>query len=221
MFLKCIINYSTDIELKLNACNLFIDFSNNACTLQYSRGGSIYSYFIDESKIPALKQYASFYKTKTVELKREIENQRKAKIEKYWQENSEEKKALDEEKERLTKELNEIKPIIAKTQAEIENVESGKKKMPADFVIESLETEMKNLTLERNKLGIFKGKQKAEIDKKIVDLLNQKSQAKNTLISQRKELISELRKEHLPMCQRSLDIKSRLSEIERELTKDR
>jgi len=221
-----IVTATTDIQLKYDIYNTYISFFNQVCNKKYYMTSTVtnletWDFFIASFLINDYRNKISDYRKELAILQQELDKQKRERIEKYWKAHAEEKKIFDDKKESLLKELNEISPKVEQQFEEIEKVKSGVTKMPANRLIDRFEEEIKSLSVARSKLGIFKGKQKAEIDKRI-ELLNvELANAKRALVSQREELLVELRKEYLPNKKIVDDLKSKLSEINEELTKDR
>ena len=130
------------------------------------------------------------------EEQRELDELRKKKINSYWAEHEDEKAALDSEKAGLKAQINEISSRIAA--------------LPEKVTLDELERQIAAKTKEREGLGLFKGKEKKAIQAQIDELSGKTTEAKKvfeTAVAPYNESINKL--------------KSRISEIETELTKDR
>jgi len=83
----------------------------------------------------------------------------KRRIDDYWAANKDEKNKLDSELESLNKKIADINQ-------EIEDI-----KKTDDYIrMEKLRADIRNLETEKSKLGVFKGKQKKEIDARIAPM---------------------------------------------------
>lgn len=128
---------------------------------------------------------------------REQERQAKAeRIAKYWEEHASEKAALETEDANLKAQIDRIT-------AEIENV-------PGKAEIEACQERRRALQQEHDSLGMFKGKQKKELQTKIEEVYQEIHQRED---NRRKEQ-DEIRKTLTPL-------RTRRKEIEEELKKDR
>ena len=219
-FLDGIIKYTTDLAIKVDAIELYVDFSKDACKLKYYRGANIYTSFLDDRIIENIEKNATLYKNQITSLKKELDNKRKESTKKYWKEHSEEKKALEEKLVSLEEELNNIKPSIQKSINEIKNVANGEMKTAAQLFIDESMEKIKNLSLEKSKLGIFKGKRKAEIDKEIEALRREIEKTRPNITKQKVELQNEIRSSN-PDFIKFDKLNEEIKNINEELTKDR
>ena len=155
--------------------------------------------------------------------------EKKRKIEEYWQEHKEEKKALDTERTQLAEEERELEKQEKEYTGQEDSLKRELAKMvPAAEEKEEITNKIKQLTLERSKLGLFKGKEKKAIDSQISDLQNKLGNLEPLIKQQEAEQKKEYDMKMLevlalkkPVSDRLSSIDSRMSQIDWELTRDR
>lgn len=152
----------------------------NSCSYQFVATGYGSYYDVDTTLTAAAKQARrktiSNYSVKKAEILAEFEEKRKKKIEKYWEEHAEEKERLlleikDQEKkiDDDNKKLNELLKERADLFSTIENT-------PACKELKNCKEKIQKLTSEKQQLGLFKVKQKKELQEQI-DRLNEESKS--------------------------------------------
>ena len=136
----------------------------------------------------------------------------------YWSEHTKEKESLEEEEKKLKKEINELEQM-----REAQMVELNKKidSIPGKLELQTIEENIKNLSLRKDSLGIFKGKEKATLQEQIDELSGEKD-----LIAQKmKETEIEISREKVSVrneyAEKISPLVKRIKEIEAELTMER
>lgn len=136
----------------------------------------------------------------------------------YWAEHAEEKAALEAEKESLQEQVDALGSEYKRKQnalnKELNNV-------PGYDEIKSMTDRITKLTAEKNSLGLFKGKQKKELQAQIDQLTIDKQNRISKMESDKKAIqsqIDQLKTEHE---KKLAPLKSRIDQIKTELTKDR
>lgn len=128
--------------------------------------------------------------------RKEVADEKQARIDKYWETRSDEKLALENELEQIQHKMNEI--------------EAAAEAVTGQEEINAKKSRRENIQRERDSLGLFKGKQKAALDEEIKRLNDQIYSLEND----RRNKQTEIRKEKAPLI-------TRKKEIEQELTMDR
>lgn len=166
-------------------------FSNGAWRAQDSWNSS----YVDElnTKINNLRMECNEQLEKR---RKEVADEKKARIDKYWEMRSDEKLALENELEQIQQKMNEI--------------EAAAEAVTGQEEIDAKKTRRERIQRERDSLGFFKGKQKAALDEEIKWLNDQIYSLEND----RRNKQTEIRKEKAPLL-------ARKKEIEQELTMDR
>ncbi len=126
----------------------------------------------------------------------EKEKEKKERIEKYWKEHAEEKKALEDEKAALGEK------IAAK--------EKEMKSVPEAAALARIDSDISALEQQKAGLGLFKGKEKKALQEQIDALAARKPAAQQALAAAQKPFADEIG-----------TMNARLREIHTELTKDR
>ena len=125
-----------------------------------------------------------------------LERLAKKAIDDYWREHKDEKDALEKEKAKINKQIEELNNSIDA--------------LPEVKTVKSLEEQIDTLRREQASLGLFKGKEKKALQEQIDGLkrrLSASDTAKNTAV---RPILAEIG-----------DLRKRIREIDAELTKKR
>lgn len=135
-------------------------------------------------------------KAKEEKIKREQEEKRQKAIAAYWAEHPEEKTRLENEKSRLSEKISSLNE-------KIESVKQDSRK-------QDLEKQIKSLQSEKDSLGLFKSKEKKEIQSRIDELQSQLNDVNKAIKSEVETIEAEIKEQT-----------KELTVIETELTKER
>lgn len=179
-----------------------------------------------------VKKYADkalFFKGKLDEIKAE----KQAEINRlYWEKNAVKKKELEEEKERISARIPELKQKVEEIKS---GYDSELKKLykisedpvPAEIEMDKIKDRISGLRTELNNTSVFKAKQKKLLESQISECSRTLSELYEQSEEQRKEvrrnysrLKDKVFEECKPFNQEIHDIEARVSIIERDLTKD-
>ena len=183
---------------------------------------------VQECKDAIAKIEKSIKEKKEAEMRKAAE-EKKARIDAYWSQHSEEKAALDEEMETLKKEKQEIEDQLTAYRGEqTVTKRNGNEKGPIELEQDALYKQISDLQLEKSQLGLFKGKEKKEIDLKIDGLRGQALELDPQVISEKdarkkatQAKLDELSEKMKPLEERKSELISRIQEITVELEMDR
>ncbi|MEE3491539.1 hypothetical protein [Ruminococcus sp.] len=195
--------------------------------------GLLVSSISDQFGNPTLAQIQESLEKK-IEAKKEEERkkaeaEKQARIEAYWAEHAEEKKALVDERERLGSEVKEIEAKISKCDFQINAIRSerDKKKAPSEAEIDKLRDQIKDLENKRAGLGMFAGKEKKKIGEETaalkgrIDSLSEKvNEEKRAIGKDYQTRIDPLQKEKDKLTSDRDTKLKRINAIYSELTKD-
>ena len=162
------------------------------------------------------------------------EKKRQEKIEKYWQEHQEEKRALDDEQEDIRKKLEELKEKITAIDNanadKLEELYSEKNRLlPCEEAVQKQEDVIRALEKKRQKCGLFQGKMKQEIvtqidqqeEPKLKELKIQAAAEKKEHQERIDVEINVLKRDGKEFRDQFAKLKKREQEITQELTKER
>lgn len=128
----------------------------------------------------------------------------------YWDAHKEEKEALEKEKQTLEQERNGLK-----TQKDA--LDKEREEVPTSKAVKDIQTRIDALSKEKNGLGLFKSKEKKELQAQIEALEAQMSKHKASMEAEQ----AEVDKRIAPVASRMSEIDKRLSVIRNEFEKDR
>ena len=209
---------------------------------QYKTVGWHEEYSLTDSAKASRRNIVKEYKKKEKNAPKEAaarqkakeEKERQERIAKYWEEHAEEKARLDKEQAALKKQMDELNAQISaidkKNAAKIsELIKERDGKLPCEDEVDKQRDLIRDLEMQRNKCGIFKGKEKKAIQARLdteenpkLDSLQKQAEAQkkehqdklnaeiNVVKGEGKELREEVAK-----------LKKRSDKITKELTKDR
>lgn len=150
-------------------------------------------------------------------------------IETYWAEHAEEKEALEQKKQTLRQERDDLKAQEAQLRQRMQAFDPNSNvSLPASSQMQKLQQQRTDAYRQMNNLGLFKGKEKKALAETIARLdeeIRQLNQQVTQQIAEKKQEIQKKRQE-LRDAQQELQprlsaIEKELKEIENELTKDR
>lgn len=165
--------------------------------------------------------------------KEKEEKEKQERVKTYWANHPEEKKELEDEKKFLLEQIDscneQIKQIESDSFPERDRLAKEKKApTPAEEEIKKKEELRLNLIIQRDKCGIFKGKQKKELTRQIDEIkqviIGLRETAKQERTNKENEIdnkIKELLQKQDPIKETIQEHKSRIEWIDSELTKDR
>lgn len=185
--------------------------------------------------LASVRKLCSNYKFSVKEAARDKNNREMQKAqEAYWAEHAEEKAALEQEKAALEAEIeglnDQLKPFDARIE-EIKREENAKKNQiiaGLNSQISGLEQEIPSLKNSMNSLGVFKGKEKKQLQEQIAQKTDEIKSLKarvdeadeQSKIDTAKRTRS-IANEKTPILQEINRKKDRITEIEAKFTKDR
>lgn len=169
------------------------------------------------------------FRQKMEEEKQKKEQERKDRIDAYWNEHIEEKNKLIEEKNSNNNQKSELELQIEAYTNQLNSYINEKDKLvPAMAEIQQLNYTISRLTQEKAELGILKGKEKKEIDFQISELEKKISVLNTTAYSQKIEQnniyqnkINEVQDTIAKLQVTLNEVNERIKSIDYELTKDR
>ena len=160
--------------------------------------------------------------------------ERRAKHEKYWEEHADEKAKLDKEQADLKKKMDELNAQISaidkKNTAKINELSKERdKKLQCEIEVDKQREVIRDLEMQRNKCGIFKGKEKKAIQARLdaeenpkLDSLRKKAEAEKKAHQDKFNAeINAVKGEGKDLRDEVAKLKKRSDEITKELTKDR
>lgn len=165
--------------------------------------------------------------TKSQEEAKEKKNRERN--EKYWLEHQEEKQQLEAEKNSLSPQIEELQKQITGINDKINQLNRQKESsIPAEDEYKSLKSKIFALKTQRDSLGIFKGKQKKELQAQIDEETSKLEHLNSEISSQKEQLLSSINPQISALNNKCSELekelsnlKSKVSEIDTELTKQR
>lgn len=185
-------------------------------------------YSLSDSEIAYRKQEIQKYEHKIIELEEKFREEKQARIEAYWEVHMEEKVALEIEKKRLSEERADLHVEIIELDEQINATKIEENaKVVSEIEIDKLKEQIGELKNRGAKLGIFSGKEKKYIEKKIISFQSKIDSLKNNIDEERKVKAIEIQKK-LALIQNRRDelsskrvaVVKRISAIDVKLTKD-
>lgn len=156
--------------------------------------------FLTDSAKAIREQRAVLYRSKEEEVKKrriqQEQEEKEKRFNQYWEEHAEEKAALEAEKLELTEKIDTL-------QKEIDAI-------PSKLGLDVLDKRIETITQEKSALGLFKFKERKELQEQI-DALDKEVRALST----------QVYKEQSPFLDELQGMKKRIRSIETELTKER
>lgn len=162
------------------------------------------------------------------------EKERKEKIAQYWKAHAEEKAKLDKEQADLKKKMDDLNAQIAaidkRNAAKIDELSKERdKKLPCEVEVDKQRDLIRDLEAQRDKCGIFKGKEKKAIQARLdteenpkLETLRKKADAEKKAHQEKYNAeINAIKGEGKELRDEVANLKKRSDEITRELTKDR
>ena len=151
------------------------------------------------------------------------------KIKEYWDAHPDEKKQLDERMAAINAEVKQLKSEIEPYEGQIREFEKEKQQqVPAESNLKSLNDKISELQQQKKALGLFKGKQKKEIQGQIDGLTIELQDVEKTVRLQKDELhksvdskISSVKAEMKPYADKISELEKEKNNIINELKKPR
>ncbi|MBP3580414.1 MAG: hypothetical protein J6K12_04105, partial [Clostridia bacterium] len=151
------------------------------------------------------------------------------KIKEYWDAHPDEKKQLDERMASINAEIKQLKLDIEPYEGKIREFEKEKQQqVPAEINLKSLNDKISELQQQKKALGLFKGKQKKEIQGQIDGLTIELQDVEKTVRLQKDELhksvdskISSVKAEVKPYADKISELEKEKNNIINELKKPR
>ncbi len=166
--------------------------------------------------------------------KEKEEKERMERVEAYWEEHAEEKERLDKQQAELKKKIDELNSQIfdidKKNTAKINELcKERDKKLPCEIEVDKQYDMIRDLEAQRDKCGIFKGKEKKALQARIdteespkLELLRKKAEAEKKAHQEKFDAeIIVIKSEGKELREEVEKLRSRIDEIVEELTKDR
>ena len=180
-----------------------------------------------------LKKIEDQENEKRQKAKERAEKEKEERVKKYWECHADEKQRLEQEKESEEKKIKEIQKQIEEidkiNQPEIKKLEEERKEStPSELEQKKKEEIQAEIAEKRNHCGIFKGKEKKALTEQLNIIQSELSQLREKAKEERlqkdslfKEKINEIKKESKELAETILKCKSRIAEIQNELTRER
>ncbi len=208
-------------ESAISACS----YEHNYHSYTYTAGGYWSwdkSIELTEGAKQARRKLIADYKKKITKIRTEIDKkaiaEKAKKFEQYWSEHQEEKKLLEDEKNEITSKIKAIEKELAE-QVKLPNKEI--QDLHYETVLGEFDKKISALTIEKSNLGLFKGKQKKELQEQIEKLTSEKAKMKANLDIQIKTIESKKNVMEKEAQKKLAPLQARLNAIKTELTKDR
>ena len=159
------------VEEPLQACSWEKQWSS-----YQSRYVDVKSLSLNEKAKQSRIELANGYKQKIKRLRESVnekkiaeqkkaEEEKKARIDAYWEAHAEEKEKLEAEKKQLSEKKDELQAKIDKVNKEIRTYQDLKKEeVPSEMEKKKYEDQIRDLRNRRANLGAFSGKEKKQID---------------------------------------------------------
>lgn len=169
-----------------------------------------------------MRQLHNIVSGRVSSLERQQKAREKAEAEKrrkeYWAEHAEEKAALEAEKESLLEQVDALGSEYKRKQNSLQKELSS---VPGYDEIKSMTDRISKLTAEKDSLGLFKGKQKKELQAQIDQLTIDKQNRIAKMESDKKAIQSQIDQLTTEHEKKLAPLKKRIDQIKTELTKDR
>ena len=208
---------------------------------QYKTVGWHEEYSLTDAAKNSRRAIMNKYKEKERTIPKEVEarqkakkeKERKEKIAKYWEAHVEEKAKLDKEQADLKTKMDELNAEIAaidkKNAAKIDELRKERdKKLPCEVEVDKQRDLIRDLEAQRDKCGIFKGKEKKAIQARLdteenpkLESLQKKADAEKKAYQDKFNAeINVVKSEGKELRDEVANLKKRSDEITKELTKD-
>lgn len=209
---------------------------------QYKTVGWHEEYSLTDEAKSIRNKIAAEYRKKSKDVPKKVKAIQKAKaekekqerIDKYWEDHADEKAKLDAEQQELQEKMEElekqIKEIEKKNAPRIKNLTNERdKKLPCEEDVENQKKVILELEIQRDRCGIFKGKEKkalqSRIDTEEKPKLNElEKRAETEKIKHTAALdtqIKDIKAEDKELRDEYASLKKRSDAIKKELTKER
>lgn len=209
---------------------------------QYKTVGWHEEYSLTDAAKNSRRAIMNKYKEKERTVPKEVEarqkakkeKERKEKIAKYWEAHVEEKAKLDKEQADLKTKMDKLNAEIAaidkKNAAKIDELSKERdKKLPCEVEVDKQRDLIRDLEAQRDKCGIFKGKEKKAIQARLdteenpkLESLQKKADAEKKAYQDKFNAeINVVKGEGKELRDEVANLKKRSDEITKELTKDR
>lgn len=173
----------------------------------------------------SLNEKITSLKKEEEEKRRKAEEERQKKIAEYWETHADEKAVLEAESEGLVKKKAELEAEYAelakKINANEAQINAIAKKydvpVPADLELKDLDAQIRQLRNKRDSLGLFKGKEKKEIDAQIIQLDAGRAPLLSKANEQRTQQAQTRDDESAPFVKENKEIYTRRTAIAREI----
>lgn len=151
------------------------------------------------------------------------------KAKEYWEAHPDEKKQLDERIASISKEIKQLNSNIEPFESQIKEFEKEKQqKFPAESNLKTLNNKISELQQQKTALGLFKSKQKKELQGQIDSLTIELQNIKNTVKAQKDKLnksvdskINNVKSEMKPYTDKIAELEKEKRSITNKLKKPR
>ena len=157
-------------------------------------------------------------KNRLAEKERKEQEDAKQRFIDYWASHSEEKKRLQSEKSELGEKIQSMK---ASLQNQITDLNNQLNKSPLITELSKLEERIAMLTIAKSSLGIFKGKQKKEIQGQIDQANIEKHEVQRKIDSEKRAIEGRITTLQNQTANSIRELEARINAIDKELTKGR
>ncbi|MBP5415965.1 MAG: hypothetical protein J6Y58_00400 [Clostridiales bacterium] len=152
-----------------------------------------------------------------IERRKEKEEARK-RIVAYWEEHADEKAQLEAEERDLTERINAINSDM---DSRISKLTDSIRAIPGQSEIARFNAQEKALTSEMANLGLFKGKQKAEMQKQIDNIKAQRNKVQANYNAEKKAIDEQIAMINAEKKKNTKELRDRLSVVKGELYRER
>lgn len=223
------VTYDTMVTLNTKACE--------ACSWDYNYSDGMKRYFknlqLTDNAQRVRKQQNSEWQRKAAALRsikqkrEEAERAEKERIAKeaakkrfddYWIEHSDEKVALETEKDELNEQITKLTVFLNE---QIETLNQEIAEIPGKTEITNMEDHILLLTQQRSTLGIFKGKEKKALQEQINKITTEKDALQDRMNMSKKEIESKIAAVQSDIQKQISSLQRRINNIVTELTKER
>ena len=124
---------------------------------------------LDNMKQTMTSRFGSYFGDTSDKLRNNLRNDiKKAKADSYWKTHEEEKKALEEERDGVGEQFDALDNAVDEAQKAYDAIiEERDQACPEEKELDSKKAEIQGMEKEKNSLGLFKGKQKKELQSRI------------------------------------------------------
>ena len=149
---------------------------------------------------------------------RKAAEEAKKRYDAYWEEHADEKAQLEAEERDLTEQINAFDSDM---NSRISKLTDSIRAIPGGAEIASLYAQEKALASEMSNLGLFKGKQKAEIQKQIDNIKARKNTVYANYLAEKKVIDEQIATVKAENEERTKALRNRLAVVKGELNKER